>query len=74
MSIDYDLVCLSCKKSVHLGQRFAAGYGTFGYGTNDVEGMEITWRFLLEHDHANLTNLRVMVSDDVPEEITRVDR
>lgn len=71
MSTDYSAVCMTCRSETHLGVRFASGWA-FGHGSNDRDEWRRVGEWLIEHlaeDH----DVRVMVSDVVPDDFTYCD-
>lgn len=69
MSTDYDAACFTCRRAIHLGQRFTTGW-SFGYGTGDVVGERSAGSWLLEHLEPG-HDVRVLVADAVPSEFGR---
>lgn len=78
MSTDFAAVCHTCRLTLHLGQRMADVY-SFGYGSNDKEGADFVLRWLERHacgwwEGATFFpahDVRVMVSDNAPEDYER---
>lgn len=70
MSIDLDVVCLTCKKYTHLGQ-CSAGCVAFGYSSQDIEGRAAVGEFVLQH-LGTRHNLRIVRTDDVPDDCVAV--
>jgi len=70
MSTDINAVCLTCKQYAHFGQRMAACV-SFGYGSADLEGRAAAGEFMLQH-LGGAHELRLMPTDDVPEDCTEV--
>lgn len=66
MSIDMTSCCLKCKAAAHLGQDMG-GLQTFGYGSSDIKGREMSAQFLLAHLDCGAGNLIVVRTDDIPQ-------
>lgn len=64
MSIDFDVVCLTCKKNAHLGQSMA-GCISFGFGSTDLEGRATIGEFIFEHLGHDLRIMRDAPDDCV---------
>ena len=60
MSTDYALACLTCRRAIHLGQRFAVGW-SFGHGSNDAAGHRSAGTWLQQHLEA--VHLVVVMAD-----------
>lgn len=48
MSVDYDLVCDTCQKKIHLGQ-ISAGLFAFGFASFDLQGRARLGEFIARH-------------------------
>lgn len=48
MSIDWNVICDSCKKYRHLGQE-GGSHKSFGYGSKDEEGRGKVLEFISDH-------------------------
>lgn len=77
MSTDVSVVCDLCRTERHLGQRMGTDKFSFGYGTPSAGSLEAavkeqaeTMGFIVEHLQHNA--LRILLSDDVPDEYVRV--
>lgn len=78
MSTDYNAVCMTCRKHIHLGQRMGLGW-SFGYGTGDDKTIKLQGEWLMFHLHTQWDgveikrpcDVRVMVADSVPEDFER---
>jgi len=70
MSIDYDLVCDTCRKHHHLGQHMAGTNFSTGYSRDDDQGNHLVGLFILDHvEHG----LKLVKSDDSPEGYINVE-
>lgn len=49
VSVDYNLVCTTCKAHIHVGQMMAGGRFTAGSGSADERGQQEIGEFLLRH-------------------------
>ena len=48
MSVDFDVVCASCRRRMHLGRM--AGFGwVFSYASGDTEGQQRVGNWIYEH-------------------------
>ena len=70
MSTDWNVVCDKCKMYSHLGQRMGGLY-TFGWGSKDDVGREKIGEFI--SDHVYHSNLRIVLTDDLPEGYKRYE-
>lgn len=61
MSTDYDVVCVKCRKGIHLGQRMAIDIYSFGFGSKDTETPPKIMRWIA--DHCEHDTLQVMDSN-----------
>jgi hypothetical protein len=59
MSTCYRVFCRVCRAEVHLGTRFA-GSVTFGEAAADDAGREAAMEFIVDHDHGDRADLRVV--------------
>ena len=62
MSVDFEIVCDTCKLRMHAGQ-FMGGGSSFGYGSTDAEGRQAVSSFAFEHAYHSLEGVRIVVSD-----------
>lgn len=49
MSTDWEIGCQNCKKYTHLGQEFAGGQKSFGFGDDDKEGRDAVAYWIVAH-------------------------
>jgi len=72
MSTDYNALCFTCKKAVHVGQ-FMGGKPSFAYGTRSpaYEVMVVaSWIFT----HVEHGPVMIVFADDTPSTFTRSDQ
>jgi len=65
MSTDFTVVDDETKTYWHLGQRMATKY-SFGYGSNDAEGISHAAEKIVDHLRLG-KSLRIVLTDDIPE-------
>ena len=62
MSTDWNSVCMTCKRTCHLGQYMGCRF-SFGFGSNDEPGRIAAGQFVNRHiGH----DLRIMLTDNLP--------
>ena len=66
MSTDYDVVCVTCRKSTHLGVRFSSNFA-FGHGSFDLEEQRRAGAWIVDHLNEG-HELKIEVSDAVPDD------
>ena len=64
---DYSVICDECRKYCHLGQDVGC-VCSFGHGHADSIGRIMAANFVFEHLDCNKTGLRLVMSDNVPDE------
>lgn len=72
MSLDYDLVCLQCRRVHHLGQYFSSGW-SFGHGRHDMKGLIEAGTFIVIHEGHDLRITLQQRDDIVDDTFTRED-
>jgi hypothetical protein len=73
VSTDYNALCFTCKKTMHVGQRTAGSNYSFAYGRGADYGDEsaAVAKFIFEHvEHGPVM---IVFADDTPSTFTRVD-
>ena len=70
MSVDWTVVCDKSEIYFHLGQDMG-GICSFGYGSKDYDGQQKVANLISEH--LSTGNLRIVVTDDIPKNYTKID-
>lgn len=66
MSVDYNLICTTCKAHIHAGQTMAGGRFTAGSGLTDERGQQEIGEFLGRHQ-GTCRPLQFMSLEDMPD-------